>query len=955
MLAVVSLAGTLQGQERLVRHFGPEQGLLAPTVVALTQDRTGFLWVAAAGGVFRYDGVEMRRWAPEVLTHATSLASAADGRVVAVDDYGRVFLLDAGGRGATRLTGPSGAPLDSVGVVTFVADTLWTSRGTTLLAQLPDGSWLPPIPGLDAPPRRLRPAPTGGVDIATRGGVWTTSVKGPARRLFPLAGAWDVVAFSDGRRVAISGAGPVVEWSHGRLTTRFDNGGAGRALELRGDVVWAGYSAAIAAIHPDGPPEILGPPEGVDGGGPLLVDREGSLWVGTYTGLLQLPEPETTWWGQRNGLPSSLARFVGETRGTVWITTWGGLGRLTHDARGWHGSAPPVGGGYDRVWTDPARDRLLVGAGPATLVLQGSVASRSRAPAALAYAPDSRGDGLWIGTNTGLYHADAAGGTARSVPSPFGAGQVAALAMDSTGGLWAAADDRVCHAPGGGADVAGNARWVCDTLAGAIDITALVTFPSGHVWAATRGRAILRWRQGGWDSLPGTRVLPTRNILNLIPSRGAVWVAAFGAVLRVVERPDTPDGWDVLEHLTGWHGLPGRGANDVWEEPDGTLWLTTARGVMRVPAVARRTPHPAPSVALVDARVDTEAVALAGPLVLPHERNRLELRFAALSLRDPSPIIYQVRLGPDDPWRDTRGLASFRWVDLPGGRFRAEVRASADDGHTWSTEPAAFAFVVRPPWYREPWAVALFIILFVAALIAWYRARVAVLVGLERQRARIGMDLHDEIGSALGSIGILSGVLAQDGTEERHRIASEIARTAGEVGGALSDIVWALDSRPGTLRDLAARLADHGGRLFAGDSVEFRTDFPIVWPEEILPLGVRRNVAAIGLEALHNAARHARARHVSLALTTPLHDMTWVMTVTDDGVGLASPPQVGAVSGGIGMTSARRRAAEFGATVTWETTPGGGTTVRLTFPLPHRRRRLWRWLHRLGGSAGGVA
>jgi signal transduction histidine kinase len=447
-------------------------------------------------------------------------------------------------------------------------------------------------------------------------------------------------------------------------------------------------------------------------------------------------------------------------------------------------------------------------------------------------------------------------------------------------------------------------------------------------------------------------MLPTQNVLNLIPAHGAVWVAAFGAVLRVTERPARSDGWEVLEHLTGWHGLPGRGANDVLEEADGTVWLTTARGAMRVPATARRTPHPAPPVALVDARVDTEAVPLERALVLPHQRNRLELRFAALSLRDPSPILYQVRLGPGDPWRDTRGLPSFRWVDLPAGHYRAEVRASAD-GQTWSAEPAAFQFVVRPPWYREPWAIALFALAAVVALAAIYRARVEVLLGLERQRARIAMDLHDEIGSALGSIGILSGVLAQGAPAapggEQHRIAGEIARTAGEVGGALSDIVWSLDPRPGTLRDLAARLADHGERLFAAETVEFRTNFPAAWPAAALPLALRRNVVAVGLEALHNAARHAQARNVSLALAP--QDGGWELVVRDDGIGLRTTPD--APRSGLGLTSMRRRAAEVGGTVSWEATPGGGTTMRFAFTLPRAPAgpvaRLWSRLRRRGG------
>ncbi|HEY6854565.1 MAG TPA: ATP-binding protein, partial [Gemmatimonadales bacterium] len=674
-----------------------------------------------------------------------------------------------------------------------------------------------------------------------------------------------------------------------------------------------------------------------------------SLWVGTYTALLQLPEPETTWWGERQGLPSSLTRYVGETRGTVWVTSWGGLGRVTRDPRGWHGFNTRLPS-FDRLEHDGAGD-LLTGSAAGVLTLRGSRAARTGWPGDLALLDVALGRGgvVWLATSRGLYRTDRSRGGPHPVPgTPLDGVSVAAVAQDSAGNLWATSGERVCHAPGA------SGPWSCDTLSGALEITALVAFPSGDVWAATRGRAIVRWHHGRWQDLPGARVLPARNVLNLIPSHGAVWVAAFGAVLRVAERTDSPDGWEVLEHLTGWHGLPGRGANDVLEEDDGTLWLTTARGVMRVPAAARRAPHPPPPVTLVDARVDTDAVPLAHALLLPHERNRLELRFAALSLRDPSPILYQVRLGPNDPWRDTRGLPSFRWVDLPGGHYRAEVRASAD-GQTWSATPAVFQFTVRPPWYREPWALALFALAAIIALVLVYRARVAVLLGLERQRARIAMDLHDEIGSALGSIGILSGVLAQDAapaapSDERQRIAHEIARTAGEVGGALSDIVWSLDPRPGTLRDLAARLADHGERLFASDSVEFRTQFPAVWPDAALPLALRRNVVAVGLEALHNAARHAQARHVSLALAPS--DGGWELAVQDDGTGLRD-----AVDGertGLGLTSMRRRAAEVGGGVRWETTPGGGTTMRFLFALTAAPggplARLWARLARRGGG-----
>src|SRR5690606_39517056 len=97
----------------------------------------------------------------------------------------------------------------------------------------------------------------------------------------------------------------------------------------------------------------------------------------------------------------------------------------------------------------------------------------------------------------------------------------------------------------------------------------------------------------------------------------------------------------------------------------------------------------------------------------------------------------------------------------------------------------------------------------------------------------------------------------------RTRTAGGIAAIAAELGSALADIIWSLDPRSATLEELAARLAEHGDRLFPGDDVEFRMRAPREWPAAELPLPLRRNVLLIGLEALHNAARHSRAREVT--------------------------------------------------------------------------------------------
>jgi signal transduction histidine kinase len=156
-----------------------------------------------------------------------------------------------------------------------------------------------------------------------------------------------------------------------------------------------------------------------------------------------------------------------------------------------------------------------------------------------------------------------------------------------------------------------------------------------------------------------------------------------------------------------------------------------------------------------------------------------------------------------------------------------------------------------------------------------------------------------------------------------------------------SDIVWSLDPRGATLDELAARLAEHGGRLFA-DDVQFDTEFPRVWPPRALPLPVLRNVLLIGLEALHNVARHAEAEHVMLSLLPDADG--WVMTLRDDGTGLPAEPQEG--GRGRGLDAMRRRAAEIGGEITLASRPGKGTTIRLHFGHASGRSRLFRWLRR---------
>jgi ligand-binding sensor domain-containing protein len=112
------------------------------------------------------------------------------------------------------------------------------------------------------------------------------------------------------------------------------------ALAERGSAPWIAYDSALVRLAPGEPRETITDLDGLPSGGGLLVDREGSLWVASFRGLVQFPEPETvSWQTELRGL----GRHVVLDRDTVWMSTWGGLFVTRLQSDGWTMTREPHG------------------------------------------------------------------------------------------------------------------------------------------------------------------------------------------------------------------------------------------------------------------------------------------------------------------------------------------------------------------------------------------------------------------------------------------------------------------------------------------------------------------------------------------------------------------------------------------------------------------------------------
>ena len=147
---------------------------------------------------------------------------------------------------------------------------------------------------------------------------------------------------------------------------------------------------------------------------------------------------------------------------------------------------------------------------------------------------------------------------------------------------------------------------------------------------------------------------------------------------------------------------------------------------------------------------------------------------------------------------------------------------------------------------------------------------------LERERARISQDMHDDVGASLTRISILSE-LAKNRAEtdkETKQWLEQITSTARNVTEEMSQIIWALNPKNDTLEVLIAYIRRFANEYLEPTSIHYTFELPESLPDIPLSVEVRRNIYLVVREALHNVVKHSGATEVVINLTPqpPLHE-----------------------------------------------------------------------------------
>ena len=217
-------------------------------------------------------------------------------------------------------------------------------------------------------------------------------------------------------------------------------------------------------------------------------------------------------------------------------------------------------------------------------------------------------------------------------------------------------------------------------------------------------------------------------------------------------------------------------------------------------------------------------------------------------------------------------------------------------------------------------------LLIIAIIITGVVIRNKRIKQLQNMRNSIADDLHDDIGSALSSINIMSE-LAKQKSPEASTLLTSIGESTTAMQENMSDIVWMLKSGNDRFENVLQRM-----NLFASEILEAKNielDFASIesLPALKLTMEQRKNFYLFFKEAINNAAKYSDAKKVEVCIAQKDHSVE--MNISDNGKGFDTAKLLN----GNGMSSLKKRAAELNGDFKITSCINKGTDVQLKFKI----------------------
>jgi len=518
---------------------------------------------------------------------------------------------------------------------------------------------------------------------------------------------------------------------------------ANKLLRDRDGALWIGTDGVGLMHLQDGKVDSFTRAEGLSGNiaCSLFEDREGNIWFGSEKGMDRFRKLPVTTISRQQGLPSETTWSVlTTTDGSVWVATSDGLAR-------WKDGTPAVYNVRDGLpdasvqsLYEDADGRLWVSTGRGVAYLANDrFVAVDGVPSKEVYSITGDVDGnLWLSGNEGLARLHK-GRFVENIPwSAFGRSQQAKVIVADRGGLWLAfwVDGGVLYFKDGKV----QASYTSKEGLGAGHISGLRVDAEGVAWAATERSGLSRIKDGRVNTLTVGNGLPCNAVhWSAQDDNGSLWLYTACGLVRIM-RDDVAawiadPGHRIVPKLWGAaEGVPIRAFTPAYFNPpvakalDGKLWFVSGADVQVIdPDHLPFNPLP-PPVHIEAFVADRKSYAVTNGLRLPPLVRDMTIEFTALSLVDSKSTRFRYRLeGYDNDWQEVIDRRQATYTNLPPGNYRFRLKAANNSG-VWNDEGTQLEFSIAPAFYQTTWfrlaGAALLFGLAWGGLQLWLRMRI---------------------------------------------------------------------------------------------------------------------------------------------------------------------------------------------------------------------------------------
>ncbi len=958
-----------ESAEFLLQAWQSEDGLPHQVVNSVHQDHQGFLWLGTETALVRFDGIEFKDFTSPLIGNQKT----ARIRALAQEDSSTLLIApDIGGlvrlRNGTFSQHPASAALPALPIATLFTERsgeVWIGFLSGDVVRWQDGK----LESFGAKEGLKGQWSSWAYDAEGR--LWFANStflghfsKGTLHRLQEDLGDRLCIASSRSGGIWIASNERLCRWEKGRIIESIHSppwAGAARVRTLYEDHsgnLWIGTSARGLFRFAEGRLEAVATSHSAIN--QVREDFEGNIWVATHGGGLNRLRPRIfDFLNARSGLADDISYSVAEDAlGRLWIGNCdGGLARLNQ-------------GRLEILTQRPDWPPLRV----------------------FSVETDAQND-TWIGTRTGLYFWKTDSETPPQRVAEDLIKDVHVVFRARNGDIWVGANPDVLVRFRNGRPESAT-HFTRENGFSADNVRAISESTAGGIWIGTEAGELLKFQDGKFrrfDAADGwsggsirTIFVDSENVTWIGTSGGGLFVLWRDRFVRITQEQGLPANaiFQLLMDNRGrmWFGSPAglfhisreallavaRGEEDrvhsialgrsdgiasvsclggyqptAARSSGGQLWFATRQGLLKVDTDEHTNQRP-PPVVLNECIADNRPLPLIRQLKVPPGIRKLEFGFSVLSFAAPEKVQVRHRLeGFDSDWVESGSVRRVSYPKLAPGNYRLRVMACNNDG-VWNERGIDLALAVLPAWWQTSWfrasTIAIAVILIAVVVRYWSHRRLRMKLvrleqqqALEKERARIARDLHDDLGASLTQLALLAEMSADESlpAERRSRNLSQVKTGARELVRELDGILWTVNPRNDSLDKLASYLCQFSQQLFRVTNICCRFDVAEPIPAFPLSPDIRHDLFLAVKEAMNNVIKHSRATEVWLRIA--VRENVFCITIEDNGRGLSATTLQNSDRNGI--QNMRTRIENVGGTFEIQSQPGNGTTLRIRFPL----------------------